>query len=109
MSRLRALRCPSLLCQVSALTSVKQTAFAVWVCDCFWWGTRDFVPDGWTFCSNVMSRVHMPWSRGSCVSGITLPWIVRCGVLSSTTQRNPFFRREVGKKMLRQSPGTLSP
>ncbi|CAM9149045.1 unnamed protein product, partial [Ascophyllum nodosum] len=26
----------------------------------------DFVPDGWTFCSNVMSRVHMPWSRGSC-------------------------------------------
>ncbi|CAB1120494.1 unnamed protein product [Ectocarpus sp. CCAP 1310/34] len=86
-----------------------QTAFAVWVCDCFWWGTRDFVPDGWTFCSNVMSRVHMPLSRGSCVTGITLPWIVRCEVLSSTTQRNPFFRREVGEKMLRSSPGTMSP
>ncbi|CAB1107521.1 unnamed protein product [Ectocarpus sp. CCAP 1310/34] len=56
-----------------------------------------------------MLRVHMPRARGSCVSGITLSWIVRCGVLSSTTQRNPLFGREVGEKMLRPSPGTMSP
>ena len=61
------------------------------------------MPDGWTFCSNVMSRVHMPWSRGSCVSGITLPWIVRCGC-SLDDAAQSLFQEGGGRKNVATKP-----
>ena len=56
-----------------------------------------------------VERAHPLVSRvRSCLSGMMMPPMVRCGLPTSSTNPIPFFNSAVGAKMLRPRPGTTS-